>query len=57
MIPIIPNCFPVSTYLFLYDWLDILCRNKISTCTGRSEVYQNKEWDKNDRNEKSYTSR
>jgi len=57
MIPIIPNCFPVSTFLFLYDRLDIPYRNKISTCTSRSEKYQNKKWDKNDRNEKSHTHR
>ena len=42
MKPMIPYCFPVSTFLFSHDRLDILYRNKISTCTSRSEEYQNK---------------
>jgi len=47
MKPIIPNCFPVSTFLFSHDSRDILYRNKISTCTSRSEEYQNKKWNTN----------
>ena len=50
MIPVIHNCFRVPTSLFSRDRLDILYGKTNSTCTSsRSEEYQNKKWETNDR--------